>query len=172
MSSAAVFLDSVAHYASNMGKCKLRSAAAQAAGALSSLLQQPHDLASCTCSSSRRSLQVLQRTPCCSAHPQGLRLLVTCLSTYCSSKPNTRTACAGEEPHTGIIAAITAGPPNIVTCVEDERLQFQVGFAGCMHEGLSKHVVARQTGKHATQCSKHLTQCCSRGWLTAALQVF
>ena len=42
--------------------------------------------------------------------------------------------CVGEEPHTGIIAGITDGRPSVVTCVEDERLQFQVprllpGFA-------------------------------------------
>ena len=33
---------------------------------------------------------------------------------------------AGEEPHTGIIAGITDTHPTVVTCVEDERLQFQV----------------------------------------------
>ena len=42
--------------------------------------------------------------------------------------------CAGEEPHTGIIAAITDSKPSVVTCVEDERLQFQVlpGFGLAM----------------------------------------
>ena len=38
-------------------------------------------------------------------------------------------AAAGEEPHSGIIAGITGGSPTIVTCVEDERLEFQV----CAH---------------------------------------
>ncbi|KAK9812201.1 hypothetical protein WJX73_003893 [Symbiochloris irregularis] len=33
----------------------------------------------------------------------------------------------GEEPHTGIVASITATHPTVVTCVEDERLQFQDG---------------------------------------------
>eukprot|EP00879_Flechtneria_rotunda_P011893 GHRR01012422.1.p1 GENE.GHRR01012422.1~~GHRR01012422.1.p1 ORF type:complete len:887 (+),score=280.88 GHRR01012422.1:1076-3736(+) len=33
----------------------------------------------------------------------------------------------GEEPHTGIVASITSGNPALVTCVDDERLQFQDG---------------------------------------------
>ncbi|KAK9812866.1 hypothetical protein WJX72_004885 [[Myrmecia] bisecta] len=33
----------------------------------------------------------------------------------------------GEDPHTGIIASITPGPPTLVTCVDDERLEFQDG---------------------------------------------
>lgn len=35
-------------------------------------------------------------------------------------------AAAGEEPHTGIVASITTGSPALVTCIEDERLEFQV----------------------------------------------
>ena len=31
----------------------------------------------------------------------------------------------GEEPTAGIIAGVTPGPPTLVTCVEDERLEFQ-----------------------------------------------
>ncbi|CAG9465807.1 unnamed protein product [Pedinophyceae sp. YPF-701] len=33
----------------------------------------------------------------------------------------------GEEPHTGIIASIEKGSPALVTCIDDERLQFQDG---------------------------------------------
>ncbi|KAK9827310.1 hypothetical protein WJX81_003279 [Elliptochloris bilobata] len=33
----------------------------------------------------------------------------------------------GEEPVSGIVAGITGGSPTIVTCVEDERLEFQDG---------------------------------------------
>jgi len=33
----------------------------------------------------------------------------------------------GEEPHSGIIASITPGSPTLVTCVDDERLQFDSG---------------------------------------------
>ena len=33
----------------------------------------------------------------------------------------------GEEPHTGIIAGITPGHPTLVTTVEDDRLEFEVG---------------------------------------------
>lgn len=33
----------------------------------------------------------------------------------------------GEEPHSGIVAAITSANPALVTCVEDERLEFQDG---------------------------------------------
>uniref|UniRef100_A0A7R9V7B7 E1 ubiquitin-activating enzyme n=1 Tax=Chlamydomonas euryale TaxID=1486919 RepID=A0A7R9V7B7_9CHLO len=33
----------------------------------------------------------------------------------------------GEEPHTGIVESITTGNPAMVTCVEDERLEFQDG---------------------------------------------
>lgn len=34
----------------------------------------------------------------------------------------------GEQPFTGIVAAITPGNPTLVSCVEDERLQFQDGM--------------------------------------------
>ena len=44
--------------------------------------------------------------------------------------PDRPVSVAGEEPHTGIIAGITDGIPSVVTCVEDERLQFQV----CLRE--------------------------------------
>ena len=33
---------------------------------------------------------------------------------------------AGEEPFTGIVAGITPGVTTLVTCVEDDRLEFQV----------------------------------------------
>ncbi|EFJ51834.1 hypothetical protein VOLCADRAFT_79505 [Volvox carteri f. nagariensis] len=33
----------------------------------------------------------------------------------------------GEEPHSGIVASVSSGSPAIVTCVEDERLEFQDG---------------------------------------------
>ena len=33
----------------------------------------------------------------------------------------------GEEPHTGIIASISNGNPTLVSCVDDERLEFQDG---------------------------------------------
>ncbi|GLI63113.1 hypothetical protein VaNZ11_006018 [Volvox africanus] len=33
----------------------------------------------------------------------------------------------GEEPHSGIVASVSSGEPAIVTCVEDERLEFQDG---------------------------------------------
>ena len=33
---------------------------------------------------------------------------------------------AGEDPHSGIVASITNGNPCLVTCVDDERLEFQV----------------------------------------------
>ena len=33
---------------------------------------------------------------------------------------------AGEEPSSGIVAGITPGNPTLVTCVEDDRLGFQV----------------------------------------------
>jgi hypothetical protein len=39
-----------------------------------------------------------------------------------------RTSHAGEEPHKGIVASISTGSPAVVTCVEDERLEFQVGW--------------------------------------------
>lgn len=34
--------------------------------------------------------------------------------------------CAGEEPHSGIVASVTG---TVVTCVEDERLEFQASAA-------------------------------------------
>lgn len=41
----------------------------------------------------------------------------------------------GEEPHSGIVASISNGAPAMVTCVEDERLEFQVrpGWRGAVH---------------------------------------
>ena len=33
----------------------------------------------------------------------------------------------GEEPHSGIVASVSAGCPALVTCVDDERLEFQDG---------------------------------------------
>ncbi|KIZ06683.1 ubiquitin-activating enzyme E1 [Monoraphidium neglectum] len=33
----------------------------------------------------------------------------------------------GEEPHSGIVASVTSGNPALVTCIDDERLQFQDG---------------------------------------------
>ncbi|PNH08804.1 Ubiquitin-activating enzyme E1 2 [Tetrabaena socialis] len=33
----------------------------------------------------------------------------------------------GEEPHAGIVASVSSGCPAMVTCVEDERLEFQDG---------------------------------------------
>lgn len=32
----------------------------------------------------------------------------------------------GEEPHSGIVASISSDNPALVTCVDDERLEFQV----------------------------------------------
>lgn len=34
--------------------------------------------------------------------------------------------CPGEEPHSGIVASISSDNPALVTCVDDERLEFQV----------------------------------------------
>lgn len=33
----------------------------------------------------------------------------------------------GEDPHSGIVASVTSGNPAVVTCVEDERLEFDDG---------------------------------------------
>ena len=35
---------------------------------------------------------------------------------------------AGEQPMTAIIASITPGNPTLVTCVDDERLELEVGI--------------------------------------------
>jgi hypothetical protein len=32
----------------------------------------------------------------------------------------------GEDPHSGIVASVSSGNPALVTCVDDERLEFQV----------------------------------------------
>jgi hypothetical protein len=36
----------------------------------------------------------------------------------------------GEDPHSGIVASVSSGNPALVTCVDDERLEFQVGARG------------------------------------------
>lgn len=39
-------------------------------------------------------------------------------------------AVSGEEPHSGIVASISSDNPALVTCVDDERLEFQVSDKG------------------------------------------
>ena len=34
---------------------------------------------------------------------------------------------AGEDPHQGIVASVTSGSPALITCIDDERLEFQTG---------------------------------------------
>ncbi|KAJ0796013.1 putative ubiquitin/SUMO-activating enzyme E1, THIF-type NAD/FAD binding, ubiquitin-activating enzyme [Helianthus annuus] len=47
---------------------------------------------------------------------------------FCDFGPEfTVTDVDGEEPHTGIIASISNDKPALVTCVDDERLEFQDG---------------------------------------------
>lgn len=49
-------------------------------------------------------------------------------SVFCDFGPSfTVQDVDGENPHTGIIASISNGYPALVTCIEDERLEFQDG---------------------------------------------
>ncbi|KQK14498.1 hypothetical protein BRADI_1g16680v3 [Brachypodium distachyon] len=49
-------------------------------------------------------------------------------SVFCDFGPNfTVLDVDGEDPHTGIIASISSDNPAIVSCVDDERLEFQDG---------------------------------------------
>ncbi|KAI3858919.1 hypothetical protein MKW98_028652 [Papaver atlanticum] len=49
-------------------------------------------------------------------------------SVFCDFGPNfTVLDVNGEEPHTGIIASISNDNPALVSCVDDERLEFQDG---------------------------------------------
>lgn len=41
-----------------------------------------------------------------------------------------RHTATGEEPHSGIVASVERGSPALVTCIDDERLEFQVGRDG------------------------------------------
>jgi len=41
------------------------------------------------------------------------------------SRTQDMTYIAGEEPATGIIASIIPGNPTLITCVDDERMDFQ-----------------------------------------------
>ena len=50
---------------------------------------------------------------------------------------------SGEEAATGIVASITPGNPTIVSCVDDEKMDFQVYCATCPH-GLGVATVSRQ----------------------------
>ena len=43
---------------------------------------------------------------------------------------------AGEQPTTAIIASITPGNPTLVTCVDDERLELEVGVLTLFRLGL------------------------------------
>lgn len=49
-------------------------------------------------------------------------------SVFCDFGPNFLVVDTdGEEPHKGIIASISNENPALVTCIEDERLEFQDG---------------------------------------------
>jgi ubiquitin-activating enzyme E1 len=45
----------------------------------------------------------------------------------------------GEEPHTGIVASISNGNPALVSCVDDERLEFQDGDLVVFSEVVGMH---------------------------------
>lgn len=59
---------------------------------------------------------------------------------------------AGEEPFMGIVAGITPGPTTLVTCVEDERLEFQV----CT---LQRRTQERTLRRRLYVCTKDLLDC-------------
>lgn len=58
---------------------------------------------------------------------------------------------SGEEAATGIVASITPGNPTIVSCVDDEKMDFQVLCATCPH-GLAVATVSRQQPKISLPC--------------------
>ena len=76
---------------------------------------------------------------------------------------------AGEDPHSGIIASVTSGNPALITCIDDERLEFQSGDLVVFSEveGMTelndgkprkiKNCKVRQNGvEFGTQVSQHL----------------
>ena len=83
-------------------------------------------------------LQAWSRTPVSLRGLRALRLL--------ASSGDDWGAAAGEEAHSGIVAGITGGSPTIVTCVEDERLEFQACAQGSTIPGRSVQtsVICRQ----------------------------
>ena len=60
---------------------------------------------------------------------------------------------AGEEPATGIIASIIPGSPTIITCVDDERMDFQVRSCICLRAVGSWYVVHSGSAGH-TACDR------------------
>lgn len=55
---------------------------------------------------------------------------------------------SGEEPHSGIVAAVTSGNPALVTCIDDERLEFQVGSSVACGRGWVGCIAAAVLAQH------------------------
>ena len=72
----------------------------------------------------------------------------------------------GEEPHAGIVASISSGQTAIVTCVEDERLEFQVIHAHSL--GCQDLVAGRRCSTPVSASHTNLLSlpniCSSLGW--------
>lgn len=64
---------------------------------------------------------------------------------------------AGEEPFMGIVAGITPGPTTLVTCVEDERLEFQVRTAAL--RGRIEQRGAQQALSKRCACARRMASC-------------
>ncbi|KAK2076935.1 hypothetical protein QBZ16_005163 [Prototheca wickerhamii] len=61
----------------------------------------------------------------------------------------------GEEPHTGIVAGIAQGPRTLVTCVEDDRLEFQDGELVTFSEVVGMPELAAAGPVRVVNCRPH-----------------
>uniref|UniRef100_A0A1D1ZMI8 E1 ubiquitin-activating enzyme n=1 Tax=Auxenochlorella protothecoides TaxID=3075 RepID=A0A1D1ZMI8_AUXPR len=61
----------------------------------------------------------------------------------------------GEDPHTGIVAGITQGPTTLVTCVEDDRLEFQDGELVVFTEVVGMPELAASKPIRVRNCKPH-----------------
>lgn len=64
----------------------------------------------------------------------------------------------GEDPHSGIVAAITTGHPAMVTCVEDERLEFQDGDLVTFSEVVGMPAINSHKPIKVKNCKRHSFQ--------------
>ena len=98
--------------------------------------------------------------------------------TGCHAHTMAHVCAAGEEPAAGIVAGITTNPggATLVTCVEDERLEFQDGMPGCVAQGVPSSCGGRRAGgAHACgrmdQCRSAELACACEQACEAAEQV-
>lgn len=77
-------------------------------------------------------------------------------SVFCDFGPAfTTNDIDGEEPHKGVIAFISNGNPSIVSCVDDERLEFQDGDLVVFEEVQGMTELNDKKARRIRECGPH-----------------